>query len=172
MSSGLRFITKNGHKIPLRVATGVTHGARIAKHAVRGAVAGYGGALIAKHGLKEPASSPVKVDKRFALASLGTAVASGVIGALTFTGGLKKIAAGALGVHIVDAAGIGLNAASLSGGAKKDKAKVLAKQEAVNFAVGNAVFAAGLIGIKSNRQAAVKYASEAVNFARKALRVI
>jgi hypothetical protein len=175
MSDALKFFTKNGHRIPIRQASMAAHGARTAvaaKHIVRGAVVGGGAYLIAKHGRKEPKGSPVKINKSLQIASLGTAVASGVIGALTFTGGAKKVVSGALGVHLVDALGVGLNVASAKGGDKKDKAKVIAKQEAVNFAVGNAVFLSGLVALKKNREGAAKYAAGVVNFARKALRVI
>ena len=172
----VRFIKKNGRTIPIRAAGAASahasHAHKILKSA-KGAAA-IGGAGIAVHQAATGAR-PGKIKVSETLKTLGIigSVASGALGAATFTGSGKKIAAGIVGSHVLDAVGTAANIASVAGNKnKKEAAKVAAKQEARNFVIGNAVFAAGVFGLKKNRAAGVQYAKSVVNVARKILRVV
>lgn len=132
---------------------------------MRGAVAGAG-ALVRK-------PTGIKVNHALDLTGLGLSVASGALAAATFSGGVKGLVGGHLAAHGIDAAGIAANVASVSGHGKiKARAKQAAKQETRNFLVGNAVYAAGVLGSSNNRAALAGYTSKIVGLARKALRVV
>ncbi len=95
-----------------------------------------------------------------------------MVAAATFTGGWKSMVGGAVASHAIDAAGIAANVASVAGkGHLKERAEQAAKQEARNFAIGNAVWGAGLIGVKKNRTELVGYAKKILEFGRKAVNV-
>lgn len=173
MSDAIRFIRKNGRIIPIAARTGADHSriARAAVHTSRAVGIGVAAHEIKKGLTSKNAKQPIKVNKFADAASLGLSIASGAIGAVTFTGGAKRIVGGALGVHAVDAVGIAANAASVAGhGKAKERGKQFARQEARNLLVGNAVYAAGIVGIKKNRVALAGYASKVIAFAKKVIR--
>lgn len=190
MADGVRFFRKDGKIIPIREAAGAAAagaakvGTKLAKlhkqtRFAHGVVVGAGAATAASHGTLKSTNKAVKPNKTLDAAGLGFSVGAGVLAAATFAGGAKGLAAGFFASHALDAAGITANVASVAGkGHKVDRAKQAAKQEARNFVVGNAVFAAGIVGSKTNRAAAFKYAKgvaegaqKTLAFARKALRV-
>ena len=201
MIPALRWIHKNGKAIPIRAAANaagksydkhkknadaaggagiVAHTAvkaartaRFASHTVKGAVGLTGTAALKNHQTK------IKVNPLMNMTAIGTAVASGVIGAATFASGTKGFLIGSAITHGIDAAGIAANIASVAGKDNlKDRAKQGAKQEARNLIIGNAIYAAGIVGMPRNRSAlksgaeiAGKYAVKTLAFARKVLRV-
>lgn len=186
MSDGISFIRKNGRVIPIRASGGGGgHAKAFAKaakgplakagHFARAAAIGAGVSQVAEHGM---GSKAIKVNNKMDLLGLGASIASGAAGALLFNTP-KKLAAGFIATHALDAAGIAANVASVSGKGKKiERTKQAAKQEARNFVAGNAVYLAGIVGIKSNRDAAKSAlkkapaaAEEALAIARSALRV-
>lgn len=144
-----------------------------------GVAVGAGAALAAQHGTFKSTNPEVKVNQKLNLLGLGLSIGTGLLGAATLSGGAKRFLAGAAVTHAIDAAGVGLNVASVAGkGHKLERAKLAAKQEARNFAIGNAVFVAGAVATKSNRAAlvagaktSIKYAGKTLAFARKVLRV-
>lgn len=173
MADVLGFFRSGGKIIPItKHSANVVHGARAVKAAkiVGGAaVSSYGAKKIRQEGLK---NTKIKVNQKLDLTSLGLSIASGVISAASFTGGVKRVAGGALLSHAVDALGTAATIGSVAGkGQGKERAKQAAKQEARNFVVGNAVYAAGIIGVKKNRQAVVGYAKKILEYGRKAVRV-
>lgn len=194
---GVRFIRKDGRIIPIharaagnasartgaRAAVGAA-GKKLAKlhkstRFAHGVAVGAGAAMIAHHGKIGSRHPQVKVNKKLDLLGLGLSVASGVAGAATFSHGARGLLAGFVASHAIDAAGIAANVASVTGkGHKIERAKQGAKQEARNFVIGNAVFAAGIVATKNNRatlvkgaKAGLKYAGKTLAIARKVLRV-
>lgn len=175
MDNNVRFIRKDGRIIPIAAAAAgagavaVSHKAKLAKGIVKGARVAN---AVAHTGFKKQPKPSFEVNQKLDMAGLGLSLASGAFAAATFSGGAKGLAAGFFGSHALDALGIGANVASVAGhGKTKERAKIAAKHEARNFIAGNAVYAAGLLGIKKNRQALVGYASKVISFARTALRV-
>jgi hypothetical protein len=167
----MRFIKKDGRIIPIGAAVGAAavKGARAAsatRRAVKTPLAAAARAKIHKQ-------AEVKVNRTLDLTGLGLSVASGAIAAATFAGGARSLVGGAVASHAIDAVGIGANLASVAkgGGTKGQKLKQAGRQEARNLLVGNAIYGAGLIGMKSNRQAAVGFAKKIIALGRKALRV-
>lgn len=196
MGDAIGFIRKNGRIIPLRGASGAAH--KVAKGALQAHHAIKNIAKIPKHTqtLKQDTKSKgIKVNRALDMTALGLSIASGVVAAATFSGGWKSLAAGAIASHVIDAAGIAANVASVTdkkqlssvygkvksgnysaikelGTAKNKQAAIVAgKNEARNFVIGNAIYAAGLVGIKRNRTELAGYAKSILNFGRKALKV-
>lgn len=192
--SGIRFIHKDGRIIPIRSAAasaGQAAGRGIRKvggklaslhkqtRFAHGAVVGAGAAIAAQHGSIKSNHPEVKVNQKLNLLGLGLSIGTGVLGAATLSHGAKSFIVGSAASHAIDALGVGLNVASVAGnGHKAERAKQAAKQEARNFAVGNAVYLAGAVATKGNRAALVagakgtlKYAGKTLAFARKVLRV-
>jgi hypothetical protein len=173
MSDAIRFIRKNGRIIPIRASLGAGHIAKAASLAT-GAGAAYS---THKNGFKK--SDKINVNHKLDLASLGLSAATGAIGAATFATP-RGLALGSAATHVIDAAGTALAAASVVGkGHKKERAKQFARQETRNFLVGNAIYGAGILGLKKNREAAAEYAvkgleysKKILGFAKKALRII
>lgn len=163
----VRFIRKNGKVIPIRAASG--HVRRVVKVA-RTAQAVHGAYHFQKNRTLKPQG--VKVNRALDIGGLGLSVASGALAAATFSAGAKGFLGGSLASHLLDVAGVSANVASVAGKGKiKKRAEQASKQEARNFAVGNAVYLAGILGFKRNRQAAIGYATKVMDFARKVLRV-
>ena len=174
-SSVKGFFRKGGRVIPIRAATGASHAGRAAKigrvvkTATHAGVAAVGVNQIRKSGLK---SKEIKVNRALDMTAIGLSVASGVVAASTFTGGWKSMVGGAVASHVIDAAGIAANVASVAGrGNGRARAEQAAKQEGRNFLIGNAVWGAGLVGIKKNRKELAGYAEKILEFGRKAVRV-
>ncbi len=162
MSQALRFIRKNGRVIPIGAAAA---GAGKAAHV---AVAAAGAHAIKKTGIKNK-NPNIKVNRSLDLTGLGLSVASGVIAAATFATP-KGLALGHAAAKAIDVGGITANAASVAGrGNGKERAIQGAKQEARNFAVGNAIFLGGIVASSANRKAAVGYAKKGVEYASKIL---
>lgn len=177
MADAVRFIRKNGRVIPISAAAGA--GARVA----RGAAVGAGAALAAKSHFQKQEGKPgpkIKINRALDLTGLGLSVASGALAAATFSGGAKGFLAGHAAAHGIDIVGVGANVASVAGkGHGKERAAQAAKQEARNFAVGNAVYLGGILASAKNREAAVQYTAKGVqmakkilDFSKKALRVV
>lgn len=172
---GVRFIRKGGRVIPIGAKTAGKVAGRIAKKALPGArIVGAASAVYAiKKNIKKYKANPkqdIKVHKGLDALGLGLSVASGALGAATFSSGLKGFLGGALGSHLIDAGGVTANIASVTGKGKfKQRAEQAARQEARNFLIGNAVYAAGIIGIKRNREKLVEYSGKILEFAKKAL---
>jgi hypothetical protein len=167
MASGLRFIRKGGRVIPIAAkALPAARGAKLAGHTVKGTAGG-----VVNRKIKAPVP-PVKVNRGLDLAGLGLSVASGVLGAATFSSGVKGFVGGAIGGHAIDAAGIAANLGSVAGkGRLKDRATQAAKQEGRNLVIGNAVFAAGVLGSSKNRATLAGMAKGAAAGAAKVLAV-
>lgn len=180
----MKFIRKNGKIIPIRdgakgatrtVARGAVKGA--AKRAIiKGASRGFrlgqaAGIATAAVAAKKIKRQPIKVDPVMNAVGIGAAVASGVAGAAGFSHGAKGFF-GSLGVSLgLDAVSTGANIASVrkGPGTTKQKALQVAKQEARNIVIGNAVYGAGLLAVQKNREKVVEYASKFVQFGRKYL---
>lgn len=162
MSAGdaIRFIKKDGRVIPITAAAGgAGRVAQAAGKAIKTARVANAGAMVARHGLTGEQHNKIVVNKKLDALGLGLSVASGVVAAATFSGGAKGLLAGSVLSHALDAGGVAANVGSVAGkGNGKERAKTAAKNEARNFAIGNLIFAAGIVGVKANRQAAVKYA--------------
>lgn len=171
MSGPIRFIHKNGHVIPIGAAVAGAARKYGALHEVtKASAASVAGSVAEKH-IKSQKGT-FKVNKSLDVLGLGTAIASGVVGAATASMGAKTAIAGYAASHVIDAAGIGINAASVAGkGHAKARTKQFAKQEARNLAIGNAIYLGGLLGIRKNRQAVAAGATKALGIARKFLRV-
>lgn len=134
--------------------------------AVKPAVAQLSGAVSALHnagnrvvshvenGLTAVGLAPtIHVNHRLDMLSLGLSVGTGILGAATFSSP-KKFVAGLAATKAIDAVGTAANVASVAGrGFHKERAKQAIRQEARNFVVGNAVYAAGILGFKGNRAA-------------------
>lgn len=175
------FFRKNGRVIPIREASG--KGAHTSVHPARSKLkSAVDYAKDTKEDLKSRANkhlkklgtqaqmhvAPIKVNNKLDALGLGLSVASGVVGAATLAGGAKVFAAGIAGSHVIDAIGIGANAASVAGrGRKVERAKQGARQELRNLIVGNAVYALGAMGTKRNREAVTAAARTAVTVTRK-----
>lgn len=166
---GVKFIRRGGKIIPIRAAGKVAGRALPIARAAGAAGAAYS----IKKNIKKFKANPkqdIKVNKGFDALGLGLSVASGAIGAATFSSGAKGFLGGFVAGHALDAAGVASNIASVAGKGKlKERAKQAARQEARNFIVGNAVYGAGLLGIKKNREKIAEYAGKLVAFARKSL---
>lgn len=100
-------------------------------------------------------NQPVKVRRGWDAAGLGLSVASGGLAAAYFSGhGAKGFVGSQVASHAIDALGVSANIASVAGrGNAKGRARQGARQEARNFILGNAVYAAGVVGLKRNRSA-------------------
>lgn len=194
MSEGaIKFIHKDGKVIPIRAPgdqghSSVTHQPtnkpklEALKQAAKTQVAKFNeykaeAKYKINQGLKSLGSpiqvpnEPIKPNKRLDYAGLGLSIASGVIGAATASGGMKRFAAGTVASHALDAAGITLNVASVAGkGRSKDRLKQGAKQETRNFLIGNGIYVAGLVGFKQNRMAMRSASSVAFNALRRIVR--
>lgn len=178
MGDAIGFIRKNGRIIPLHAASGVGRHGKLVGHAAHAYNISRRASSVKKHvntyKKDDGKDNKVKINRALDMTGLGLSVASGVVAAATFSGGWKTLAAGALASHAIDAAGIAVNVASVAKGNAENKsgaAKQAAKQEARNFAIGNAIYGAGLVGIKKNRQELVGYAKSILKFARKAVNV-
>jgi len=180
MSDVVRFIRRNGRVIPIHAAGGSVRAHKVGTIVARGTIAGAGAVAIAKHGSIKPKNAAIKVNRGLDLLGLGLSVAGGVIGAATFTSGVKGFIGGTAASYGLDVAGISANVASVAGkGHLKERVIQGEKQEVRNFAVGNAIFLGGLVGIKKNRQEiagiakkGIHYAAKILSFARKGLRVV
>lgn len=195
MNSVTGFFRRNGKVIPIRSSSGEhqqkgnihdqgnsAHTAAV--HKLNQAAAGvrHAGETAKIHinvGLEALGSNvrlpvePIKVNRKLDIAGLGLSIASGLVGAATFSGGSKKFIAGLAGSHILDAAGIGANIAAVAGkGRLKERSKLAAQNEFRNFAIGNAVFGVGLLASSKNRQAIKSFAGIAAAMGKKALRII
>lgn len=96
---------------------------------------------------------PVKTNKKLDALAVGLSVASGVVGAATFSRGIKGFAGGLVLSHGLDALGVAANVASVAGtGQRKERVKQAARQEARNFVLGNVIFGAGILGSQRNRE--------------------
>ena len=164
----VRFIRKNGKIIPLGARGAVGRAGVHTARAVSVAVAAHE----VRQGLKKThPRQDIKINHSLDIAGLGISLATGVLGAVTFSGSAKKVIGGALATHAIDAVGVAANVASVAGrGHKEERAKQFARQEARNLVAGNAVFAFGLLASKTNRKALVNYGSAVLAFARKAIR--
>lgn len=170
MSQALRFIRKNGRIIPIRAPGGGASSSahHVAKHLAHGAALGAAGVAVAA--IKKPSKNQtIKVNRGLDLAGLGLSVASGALAAATFSTP-KGLAFGHAAAKAIDVAGVSANVASVAGrGNIKQRAKQAAKQEVRNFAIGNTVFALGVLGVKKNRKALAGYAAKILQFGRKAV---
>lgn len=184
MADTVGFFRKNGKIIPIHkvaggaaksaISTGARAGYRAGHIAGRATQYGLGAYAIHQAVKKKP---QIKVNSGLDALGVGLSALSGAIGAATFAGGTKSFVAGAAAGHAIDIAGVAANAASVAGqGDKKGRAKQFARQEGRNFLIGNGVFAAGLIGMKRNREAlaegskkAVAVTQKIIAFTRKAL---
>lgn len=167
--AAVSFIRKNGKVIPIRAASGA---GRIAKHASSTAhvVGAVGGAYAIHKASKQKSDTKIKVNRALDLSGLGLSIASGVVAASTFAGGGKGLLGGHAVAHAIDIAGVSSNAASVAGkGDRKARVEQGLKQEARNFVIGNAVYAAGVLGVKKNREALIGYAKKIIEYGRKAV---
>lgn len=180
MGDVVGFFRKNGRVIPIRSSSGAGHAAKASSKIIKGAThvgraASIGASAHAIHsGLKSHKSNErqaaIKVNRGLDALGLGLSVGTGVLGAATFGMGAKGFIAGSAATHAVDALGVGINAASVAGkGKTKERVKQAARQEARNLVVGNAVYAAGILAVKKNRQAAVTYAKTGAAYAKRIL---
>jgi hypothetical protein len=176
----VRFIRKGGRVIPIREPDAViskagrtllTRGSKPLK-ILRGAAV-VGTAADITRGIKKFKANPkqkIKVHQGLDALGLGLSVASGALGAATFSHGAKGLISGMIAGHAIDAGGIAANIASVSGKGKlKERATQAARQEARNLVIGNAVYAVGILAVKKNREKLAEYAVKLVQFARKAL---
>lgn len=169
-NSGVRFIRKGGKIIPIRAVSKVAGRAIPVARVAGAAGAAYSIRKNVKKFKANPKQKDIKVNKSLNALGLGLSVASGALGAATFSHGAKGFLGGFIAGHALDAGGVAANIASVAGKGKlKERATQAARQEARNFVIGNAVYAAGLIGIKKNREKVAEYAGKLVQFARKAL---
>jgi hypothetical protein len=112
---------------------------------------------------------PVHVRKGLDALGLGLSVASGVVGAATFSRPTKGFLGGFVAGHALDVVSTAANVASVAGrGNRKERLKQAGRQELRNIVVGNAVYVAGLVGMKSNRTRINSIARGIVNFSKKA----
>lgn len=186
-TDGVTFIRKNGRIIPIRQAA-AAGGRKVAGGLAKlhkqtrfahGAIVGAGAAQAAHAGTFKSTHPEVKVNQKLNLLGLGLSIGTGILSAATLSHGAKGFIAGAAASHAIDALGVGVNVGSVAGkGHKFERAKQAAKQEARNFAIGNAVFAVGAVATAKNRatlvagaKAGIKYAGKTLAFARKVLRV-
>jgi hypothetical protein len=117
--SNVRFIRRNGKVIPIRAALQAARATRVGV-----ATAKVGLATSSAHkvfrgskqsgGLRQLFHREIKVNRGFDALGLGLSVASGIIGAATFSSGTKGFLAGAAASHAIDAAGVAANVASVS----------------------------------------------------------
>jgi hypothetical protein len=123
---------------------------------------------IAQAGIGHP---PIKVNRGLDALGLGLSVASGVVAAAGFGGyGVKGFAASQGLAHAIDVGGVAANAAAVAGrGQAKDRIMLGAKMEARNFIIGNAIYGAGVIGLKRNRQAMAGVAKKTWEIGQKAI---
>lgn len=177
MADPITFIKKDGRVIPIRAPGGASSVAHRAGKVATGAAkaASVGGAA---HGLKKAVekhksirkNESVKVNGGLDALGLGLSVASGAVAAATFGMGAKGFFAGSVASHAIDVGGVAAAAGSVAGkGNTKARVKEGARREARNFAVGNGVYLAGLVGFKKNRQAVATYAKSGVSYAKKGL---
>lgn len=178
----VRFIRRGGRVIPIRKPdaiyskTGqkIAMGESLGLKAARGVSAAFAGVAIAE-GVKRRRAfkkQDVKVNPYWDAASLGLSVASGVLGAATFTSGTKGFISGLAGGFALDAASTAANLASVAGpGKHRSRLKQAARNEARNIIVGNSVYAAGILANPTARATALEYASKAVTLFRKRLGV-
>ncbi len=173
MAGATGFFRKNGKIVPIRAAAGAgvaAAGAAVAHNKLKSARAINAAVQLRKH---PNADKKIHVNRSLDMTGLGLSVASGVVAASTFALGAAGLATGFVASHVIDAGGVAANAASVAGhGHKKERAKVFAKQEGRNFAIGNAVYLGGVLGTKTGRESLVKYSAKILEFGRKALRVI
>lgn len=177
------FFRKDGRVIPIRASSGGRQGRASTKVPGRHGLPLARGAQVAATAAsttyqvhrsiqahKAPAQK-IQVRRGLDALGIGLSVASGVLGAVTFSGGTKSFIGGAVGGHVLDAAGIAANAASVTGkGKTKSRIRQGARQESRNFLIGNAVYAAGILGSKTNRATLVASAKKLIEFGKKALR--
>jgi len=169
------FFRKDGRVIPIRssgAGRAAGHALKIAKGAsaiAHGTTAVVGAHALATHLRNVKASSSkVHVNRGLDALGLGLSIGTGALAAATFSGGIKTFAAGALATHAIDAAGITANAAAVAGhGHTKERVRLGARNEARNFVIGNAVYAAGILGIKKNRDVLVNVGKTAFKFGKK-----
>lgn len=159
----VRFIRKNGKIIPIGAARVASVGAR---------AAGAGAAALAAHSASKEKAKHITVNHKLDLTGLGLSVASGAVAAATFSTPAGFVG-GHLAAHAIDAAGIGANIGSVAGrGHAKERAQQGAKQEFRNLLVGNAIYGAGVLGVKKNRDALIGATQKILALARKGLRVV
>lgn len=190
----MKFIRKNGRIIPIREPDAVygKGGAKIASKSspgmkiAKGLAAAGSGLLIAQgarniHAVKAVQKKEGGFKSHAGLDALGlaAAVASGVVGAATFTSSARGFIGGLGASFALDAVSSGANVASvsrgLSGHTKKQEVKRRAlqglKQEARNVVVGNAVFAAGILATPAGRARIMSGVSKLGSLARKVLKL-
>lgn len=172
---GVRFIRKDGRVIPIHDGGNVgksPHPLVKQARSKSGIISNHSPKGLKKVAAKTQAPKQVKVRAGYDALGVGLSVASGVIGAATFTGGAKRFASGFIASHVVDAAGLAANAASVAGSDNKtERAKKFAKQEVRNTVLGNAVYVAGLLALKQNRAAFRSGATTAVTLAKNIARL-
>lgn len=183
--SGLRFIHKDGRIIPIRAAQSAGTVARKAV-AIGKAASAIGATASAAKATRDRSKNkftaqPMNLtNKKWDAAGIGLSVASGAVAAATFGLGAKGFIAGQLASHGIDALSIAANVKGVAGkGHTKERVIQGARNEARNQILGYGVYGAGIVAVKTNREAAVKYGSKGLAYgkkvldlARKALRVI
>ncbi len=168
MAGKLHFIRKNGRIIPIG-ARGTSSAHKVVKHVVGGAA--LGATAVGITTLKPSSKQKFKVNSGFDVTGLGLSVVSGALAAATFSSP-KRLVLGHAATMAIDVGSVAANIASVAGsGNKKERALQAAKQESRNFAVGNAVFALGVLGVKKNRQALAGYSSKILSMTRRVLGV-
>lgn len=153
-----------GRIVPIHTTANAAQGAVRAVSVKRAiAVGALSGGVAA--GMK---NKKVQTNKLLKYTSTGLAVASGILGAATFTSRGKSFWGGIGGGLALDAASSSSNFAAHAGrGNTRNRVKAGIQHEAFNTLLGNAVFGAGLLAIPKNR-AAIKSGGMAVlNFFRR-----
>ncbi len=155
MAQKVRFIRKNGRIIPIMQKTQtVKQGALV------------GASIAAIPALKQVKAKEVTPHFGLAAASVGASVASGIVSGLTFfRPGLKSFLGGTGASIGLDAVSTAANVASYAGkGNFKGRAKGIAKLEATNILVGNAVFAGTLLAHGPSRRKIFEGAAKLAKF--------
>lgn len=145
-SSAVKFIRRGGKVIPINAARTAQNSVGVVK--LTGAVA--------TTAIKNPKSYKVKPNKALRAAGFGLSVASGALGAATFSGSGKVFATGLVAGIGLDVASSAVNIAAHAGkGHSKERAIAITKQEGINQAAGWGIYGAGVLASSKNRASAV-----------------
>jgi hypothetical protein len=140
----IRFRRIHGRIVPLAIGTGVS--------------AGIGGAITALSKKKGMSTGP---DKRYLAASYATQVASGLLSAIPMKNkwGYAATIGGSFALDALAASLVTKSVWNMKG-SRYQKAKVFAEQQAIGGTIGWGTFGAALLGQKSVRTSAVRFATK------------
>ncbi len=139
--SDVTFIRKNGKIIPIR-----------------------GGSSNRSAPKKKEAAKKVEHHKGLKFAATALSIASGVLSGATLFGGGKKLLIGQAVSTGFDIASATTNVASVAGkGHKKERVKMVARQELVNQVIGYGAMAATVVALPSQRRGLISFSGGAYN---------